>query len=204
MDRWHGKILALIVAIERHRWISVVFVVWAFFCLDRQLGQCYNRLSLYFHAPVSLFSSTNEIHLLKSAYGLVHQFYRRNHAVDNRFIPATALTASWDPHKALWTVNLTNYLLNCSITLYTRLSSPWIRVMYSALYQIKITPSHSPCRKLSNGIKFVNFHCHLSFVPISVKFCREYLKIDKMNLQSKRRRSFCLCGAHCQRRRGEG
>jgi hypothetical protein len=52
--------------------------------------------------------------------------------------------------------------------------------MHYALYQIEITLSCSPCRKISNGIKFVNFHRHLSFVPISIKFCREYLKSAKL------------------------
>jgi hypothetical protein len=151
--------------------------VCCWYKLSLGLMTCHRgRCSIF---PCSSFFKHQINWLISLVFNSVHQSHYEIMRKGSYFVPATVSTVSWDPLQASWTANLSNYLLNFSITLYTWLPSPWIRVMHSALYQIEITLSRSPCRKLSNGIKFINFQRHLSFVPISIKFCREYLKSAK-------------------------
>jgi hypothetical protein len=87
---------------------------------------------------------------------------------ESYFVPVTASTVSWDPHDAFPTANLPHLHLSRPIQLLNLILSPWVRVMCNESYQMKIALSRSPRRELSNGIKFVNFHRHLSVFPFSI------------------------------------
>jgi hypothetical protein len=84
------------------------------------------------------------------------------------FVSETASTASWDPHEALWAINLILYASGCSIYLLAELISSLTRVLHSGLFWKLIASLISPWWGILNHIgflfnstHFMNHHFHL-------------------------------------------